>query len=76
MPIGNMKMDMKLIPANIIELLERNGALNFNDLYKRTKQKHSRFTENDLNKFLMRMEIQGLVKVYRIPRGKRRIELA
>ena len=76
MPIGDMKMDMKLIPANIIELLERNGALNFDDLYKRTKQKHSGFTENDLNKFLMRMEIQGLVKVYRIPRGKRRIELA
>jgi hypothetical protein len=71
-----MIMDTKLIPAKIIELLERNGALKFDDLYKRTKKNFSRFTENDLNTFLMRMEIQGIVKVYRIPRGKRRIELA
>jgi hypothetical protein len=69
-------MDTKLIPAKIIELLERNGALKFDDLYKRTKKNHSGFSEDDLNNFLMRMEIQGLVKVYRIPRGKRRIELA
>jgi hypothetical protein len=69
-------MDTKLIPAKIIELLERNGALKFDDLYKRTKKSHSGFTEDDLNNFLMRMEIQGLVKVYRIPRGKHRIELA
>lgn len=69
-------MDTKLIPAKIIELLERNGALKFDDLYKRTKKDQRGFSEDDLNNFLMRMEIQGLVKVYRIPRGKRRIELA
>lgn len=69
-------MDTKLIPAKIIELLERNGALKFDDLYKRTKKNFSRFTQDDLNTLLMRMEIQGIVKVYRIPRGKRRIELA
>jgi len=69
-------MDSKLIPVNVIELLERNGALKFDDLYKRAKKNHSGFTEDDLNTFLMKMEILGLVKVYRIPRGKRRIELA
>lgn len=69
-------MDSKLIPAKIIELLERNGALKYDDLYKRTKKNHSGFTENDLNTLLMKMEIRGLIKVYRIPRGKRRIELA
>jgi hypothetical protein len=69
-------MDSKLIPAKIVELLERNGALKFDDLYKRTKKNHSGFTEYDLNLLLMKMEIQGLVKVYRIPRGNRRIELA
>lgn len=69
-------MDTKLIPAKILELLDRNGALKFDDLYKRTKKTHSGFTEESLNSLLMKMEIQGLVKVYRIPRGKRRIELA
>ena len=69
-------MDTKLIPPKIIELLERNGALKFDDLYKRVKKFNSEFNENDLNNQLMKMEIHGLVKVYRIPRGKRRVELA
>ena len=69
-------MDIKLIPPKIVELLERNGALKFDDLHKRIKKTNSSFNENDLNTLLMKMEIQGLVKVYRIPRGKRRVELA
>ena len=69
-------MDLKLIPSKIVELLERNGALKFDELYKRAKKNQSGFTENTLNTLLMKMEIQGLIKVYRIPRGKRRIELA
>ena len=52
-------MDTKLIPAKIVELLERNGALKFDDLYRRAKKNFSGFTEGDLNTFLMRMEIQG-----------------
>jgi DNA-binding PadR family transcriptional regulator len=69
-------MDTKLIPVKILELLERNDALKFDDLFKRTKRTYSDFTEQNLNTLLMKMEIQGLVKVYRIPRGKRRVELA
>ena len=69
-------MDTKLIPPKIVELLERNGALKFDELHKRVKKSFSDFDEEDLNIMLMKMEIQGLVKVYRIPRGKRRVELA
>ena len=69
-------MDVKLIPAKVVELLERNGALKFDDLHKRIKKSYSGFTEADLNILLMKMEIQGLVTVYRIPKGKRRVELA
>lgn len=69
-------MDTKLIPQKIVELLERYGALKFDDLFKRVKKFNSGLNENDLNNQLMKMEIQGLVKVYRIPRGKRRVELA
>jgi hypothetical protein len=69
-------IDVKLIPAKVVELLERNGALKVDDLHSRVKKTYSGFTEEDLETLLMKMEIQGLVKVYRIPRGKRRVELA
>ena len=44
--------------------------------HKRIKKTYSGFTEDNLNLLLMQMEIQGLVTVYRIPKGKRRVELA
>ena len=69
-------MDEKLIPSTIVGLLKRQGALKFDDLYKRTKKQYSGFSEDHLNSLLMKMEIQGLVRVYRLPKGKRRIELA
>ena len=69
-------MDTKLIPANIIDLLKRTGPLKFAELLKRIKKQHSGFSEEHLNTLLMKMEIQGLVRVYRLPKGKRRIELA
>jgi len=69
-------MDRKLLPTTIIELLERNGALNVEEMLKKAVKRHEDLTELELEKYLMKMEIQGLVKVYRMPRGKRRIELA
>ena len=69
-------MDEKLIPSTIIDLLKRAGALKFDDLYKKTKKQYSGYNEAQLNELLMNMEIQGLVKVYRLPKGKRRIEAA
>jgi hypothetical protein len=69
-------MDRKLLPTTIIELLERNGALNVEEMLKKAAKRHEDLTELELEKYLMKMEIQGLVKVYRMPRGKRRIELA
>ncbi len=68
-------MQWKLLPSVIVDTLKRNGALKFEELYKRTKKRFSGFSENDLESILMKMEIQGLVKVYRLPRGKKRIEL-
>jgi len=70
------KVDMKLVPATIIELLDRNTALKFDDLLKRTKKRHSGITKMALDQTLMEMEIRGLVRVYRMPKGKRRIERA
>ncbi len=69
-------MQWKLLPSNIVDTLKRNGALKFEELHKRTKKRFNDLSENDLERILMRMEIQGLVKIYRLPRGKKRIELA
>jgi DNA-binding HxlR family transcriptional regulator len=69
-------VDMKLVPATILELLDRNGALKFEELLKRTKKRHSTLTKPALDQTLMEMEIRGLVKVYRLPKEKRRIERA
>ena len=69
-------MQWKLLPSTIVDTLKRNGALKFEELLKNTKKRFSGLTEKDLESILMKMEIQGLVKVYRLPRGKKRIELA
>jgi hypothetical protein len=69
-------MDEKLLPTTIIEQLERNGALKFDELLKQVQKRHNGLNESELNIMLMKMEIQGLIRVYRIPKGKRRIELA
>jgi hypothetical protein len=69
-------MQWKLLPSVIVDTLKRNGALKFKQLHKNTKKRFSDLSENDLEHILMKMEIQGLVKVYRLPRGKKRIELA
>ncbi len=69
-------MQWKLLPSAIVDQLKRNGALKFEELHKRTKKSFNGLSENELETMLMKMEIQGLIKVYRLPRGKKRIELA
>jgi hypothetical protein len=69
-------MQWKLLPSAIVDTLKRNGALKFEELHKNTKKRFSGLSENDLESIIMKMEIQGLIKVYRLPKGKKRIELA
>lgn len=69
-------MQWKLLPSVIVDNLKRSGALRFEQLHKNTKKRFSDLSEKDLEQILMKMEIQGIVRVYRLPRGKKRIELA
>ena len=68
--------DMKLVTSEIIGALNRGGAMEFEDLLKAVGKTHGDIDERTLEAHLMEMEIQGLVRVSKMARGRRRIELA
>ena len=61
--------------TTIVEILERKGPLTDVELYERIKETHGEAGFGDLNKTLMRLEIQGKVYVSTRTKGKRRGEL-
>jgi len=69
-------MKERLVTANIVEALDRSGALKFKELFKIIKKMHNDVEEHSFEENLMVMELQGLIRVYTITKGKRRIELA
>jgi len=69
-------LDAKLIPSTVVEALGRSGAMEFDDLLKQVQKYQKNINENEFGKLLMDMEIQGLVRVTKMAKGKRRIELA
>jgi DNA-binding HxlR family transcriptional regulator len=68
--------DMKLMTSEIINALNRGGAMEFDELFKAVSKMQGDLDEKALESHLMGMEIQGLVRVSKMARGKRRIELA
>jgi hypothetical protein len=69
-------LDAKLIPSTVVEALGKSGAMEFDDLLKQVQKYQKNINENEFGKLLMDMEIQGLVRVTKMAKGKRRIELA
>jgi hypothetical protein len=69
-------MDVKLIPSTVVEALGKSGAQEFDDLLKQVQKYQSGINETEFVRLLMDMEIQGLVRVTKMAKGKRRIELA
>jgi hypothetical protein len=59
----------------MVEILERKGPLTVVELYDLIKETHGESGFGDLNKTLMRLEIQGKVYVSTFTKGKRRVEL-
>jgi len=68
-------MDFKLVTSEIINVLNRSGDQEFDDLFKMVSKMHSNLDSKTFSCYLMEMEIQGLVRVSKMARGKRRIEL-
>jgi hypothetical protein len=61
--------------TTIVETLERKGPLTDVELYDLIKETHGEAGFGDLNKTLMRLEIQGKVYVSTFTKGKKRVEL-
>ena len=62
------------LKTSIIELLQRKGAMTDIDLHNLIKESQE-VGFGTLNQELLRLEIQGLIRVTALARGKRRVEL-
>jgi hypothetical protein len=71
-----IELDHKLVSSAIIETLERSGALQFDELFGKVVRLHSELSEANFQDFIMELEIKGLIRVYDMARGIRRIEKA
>lgn len=69
-------MKGRLVQANIVEVLQRDGALRFKELFKAVNKIHKDCDTHSFEKTLMVMELQGLIRVNNLTKGRRRIELA
>lgn len=59
----------------IVEILERKGPLTDVELYDLLKDSYEGIGFGNVNKTLMRMEIEGKIYVSALTKGKRRVEL-
>lgn len=66
------------IPLNttIVEILSKKGSLNESDLLKELGSKYKNISIRELNDALMKLEIRGAIRVTRLLKKKRMIELA
>ncbi|MBA7625361.1 hypothetical protein ES703_32790 [subsurface metagenome] len=68
-------MNERLVTTTVVDALRRNGALYVDDLYKSVNKIHSDVEKGAFEEILMIMELQALIRVYKMPRGKRKAEL-
>jgi Fe2+ or Zn2+ uptake regulation protein len=59
----------------IVEVLERKGPMTDTELFDLLKETHEGLGLRILNQTLMRLEVEGMVHVSSLSRGKRRVEL-
>ena len=59
----------------VVELLETKNSLSDIELYNFLKESYEDISFRELNKTLMKLEIQGKIHVSTLTKGKRRVEL-
>ncbi|WP_455285503.1 hypothetical protein [[Eubacterium] cellulosolvens] len=59
----------------VVEVLQRKGALSDNDLLDEVKETYGEISFRELNSVLLKLELSGVLRVTRLMKGKRRVEL-
>lgn len=67
--------DAQPLYTSIVEaLLKRGGEVTDTELYKALKRAHKDLSFREVNKALMRLEVDGVLHVFNLMKNKRRIE--
>jgi Fe2+ or Zn2+ uptake regulation protein len=59
----------------VVEILQRKGPLPDNDLLDEVKEAYGEVSFRELNSVLLKLELNGILRVTRLMKGKRRVEL-
>ncbi|MGD0549375.1 MAG: hypothetical protein ABSA81_02370 [Candidatus Bathyarchaeia archaeon] len=59
----------------VVEALQRKGPLTDGDLLDQVKESYGEISFRELNSILLKLEINGVLRVSRLMKGKRRVEL-
>jgi hypothetical protein len=59
----------------VVEALQRKGPLTDGDLLDQVKETYGEISFRELNSILLKLEINGVLRVSRLMKGKRRVEL-
>ena len=59
----------------VVEVLQRKGPLTDDDLLDQVKDSYGELSFRELNSSLLKLELGGVVRVTRLMKGKRRVEL-
>jgi len=60
---------------SIVEVLEKKGSMMDIDLLKQLRSDLGEVSFRELNRELMRLELAGILRVSRLTKGKRQVEL-
>ena len=60
----------------VLDVIGRKGPLTDDELLRKLKNGKEDLSFRELNRILMKLEVNGLVRVSRQMKGKRRVELA
>jgi len=59
----------------IVEVLEKKGATTDTELLKEVEDVYGEMSFRELNGLLLKLEVTGVIRVSRLMKGKRRVEL-
>jgi len=63
------------LQLTVVDLIGRKGPLNDDELLKELKNGKDDLSFRELNEILMKLEVNGTIRVSRQMKGKRRVEL-